>query len=34
MSTVPSMSAPVAGDAVELQVSSDMVKRGLIVARC
>ena len=31
MNTVPSMSAPVAGDAVELQVSSDMVKRGLIV---
>jgi hypothetical protein len=29
---VVSMSAPVAGDPVEMQVSSDMVKRGLIVA--
>ena len=27
-----SMSTPVAGDAVEMQVSSDMVKRGLIAA--
>jgi hypothetical protein len=32
MNAVPSMSAPVAGDPVELQVSSDMVKRGLVVA--
>ena len=32
MNTVPSMSAPVAGDPVELQVSSDMVKRGLMAA--
>jgi hypothetical protein len=32
MNTVPSMSAPVAGDSVELQVSSDMVKRGLLAA--
>jgi hypothetical protein len=32
MNTVPSMSAPVAGDPVELQVSSDMVKRGLLAA--
>jgi len=32
MSTVPSMSAPVAGEPVELQVSSDMVKRGLLAA--
>jgi ribonuclease Z len=32
VSTVPSMHTPVAGDAVELQVSSDMAKRGLIVA--
>jgi hypothetical protein len=32
MNAVPSMHAPVAGDAVELQVSSDMAKRGLIVA--
>ena len=34
MNTVPSMSAPVAGDPVELQVSSDMVKRGLRSAAC
>jgi hypothetical protein len=32
LNTVPSMSGPVAGDPVELQVSSDMVKRGLIAA--
>ena len=32
MTALPSMSDPVAGDPVELQVSSDMVKRGLIVA--
>ena len=32
MTSVPSMSGPVAGDPVELQVSSDMVKRGLIAA--
>ena len=30
--TMQSMSAPVAGDPVELQVSSDMVKRGLLAA--
>ena len=32
MNAVPSMSAPVAGDPVELEISSDMVKRGLLVA--
>jgi len=32
MNAVPSMHSPVAGDAVELQVSADMAKRGLIVA--
>jgi len=32
MNAVQSMHAPAAGEAVELQVSSDMVKRGLIVA--
>ena len=32
MTAVPSMSGPVAGDRVELQVSSDMVKRGLMAA--
>jgi hypothetical protein len=32
MNTVSSLHSPAAGDAVELQVSSDMVKRGLIVA--
>ena len=32
MNAVPSMSAPVAGDPVELEISSDMVKRGVLVA--
>jgi len=32
VSAVPSMSAPAAGGPVELQVSSDMVKRGLVAA--
>ncbi len=32
MNAVPSMHTPVAGEPVELQVSSDMVKRGLIAA--
>jgi len=34
MNAVPSMSAPVAGDPVELEISSDMVKRSLLVAPC
>jgi hypothetical protein len=32
MNAAGSMSGPVAGDSVELEVSSDMVKRGLIAA--